>query len=731
MEVFSNDFSKSIISFFYPEGFFTYMSSNKISNCINQRPNLVQKSVATHCPYCALQCAMWINSDNEGNISIQPRSNPPQQFGLCQKGWTAGELINDPSRIKKPLMRESVKDDFQETSWEYVIDWISKKIKDLQTKHGNNSVAVFGGGGLSNEKAYSLGKFTRACLGSAMIDYNGRFCMSSAATALNRSLGLDRGMSFPLDDIAHAKTVIFFGSNPAETMPPMVSYLNKQKQSGGSLVVVDPRITPTAKLAHLHIQPRPGTDMAVILAITKLVLEDVDVFNYAKENDKLEGFDDLVNSLDCFDLILAEEISGVPVSQIKQVAKMLLEQKPAIVISGRGIEQSSKGSDSVNALINLCLVLDLIGSRYSGFGTLTGQGNGQGGREHGQKSDQLPGYCSIKDPKARSKIASIWKIEQSELPYEGLPAIQLFDALGKDKGPKALLVFGSNPVVSAPFSNKIQQNLDSLDLLVVADFFLSETAKQAHVVLPVAQWAEESGTMTNLEGRVLLRQKAFDPPTDVKDELWVISRLAKALNPNLVFPEEASEVFEELKLATQDTKADYSGISYKDLEQGKERMWPSSSRNKILSTPRPFEDKFSHEQKAKLIPVFYVSSKEIIDKDYPLYLTTGRILNHYQSGTQTSKIAKLVAASPQCFVEIHSDLGREMGIQNGDLIRIQTRRDIAIANAKLTNNIRYDTIFMPFHWSGIKRANLLTSQVLDPLSFMPEFKLSAARIEKV
>ncbi|MEV3979025.1 molybdopterin oxidoreductase family protein [Nonomuraea sp. NPDC049758] len=665
----------------------------------------------THCPYCALQCGMEIGPA----LEITPRTDVPANApgALCQKGWTAAELLTNGERLTTPLLHG------EPVEWETALDHVAARLRAIRAEHGPDAVAVFGGGGLTNEKAYQLGKFARVALGTSQIDYNGRFCMSSAAAASLRAFGMDRGLPFPVTDLADADVVLLAGANVAETMPPFVRHL-----SGPRLIVVDPRRTPTARLAWLHLQPTPGTDLALALGLLHLAIAD-DLVDADYVAARTTGFDDVRTSLAAWWPERVERVTGVPVHRMRQAVRALAAAGNAYVLTGRGAEQHAKGTDTVTAFINLALALGLPGRYGSGYGCLTGQGNGQGGREHGQKADQLPGYRRIDDPAARAHVARVWGVRAEDLPGPGRTAYELLDALGTPRGPRALLLFGSNPVVSAPASGHVGGRIAGLDLLVVADVVRSETAAMADVVLPVTQWAEESGTMTNLEGRVLLRRRAVAPPEGVRSDLDVIAGLAARLGHR--FDTEPAAVFDELRRAAAGGVADYSGISYERIAAETGVFWPCPSQDHP-GTPRPFLDRFAHpDGRARFVPVEHRPAAEEPDADYPVYLSTGRVLSHYQSGAQTRRIASLVRAAPEPFVELHPDLAAQLGVAAGDLVRVSSRRGRSRAVARISDAIRRDTVFMPFHWEG---ANRLTNPALDPVSGMPEFKVCAVRVER-
>jgi assimilatory nitrate reductase catalytic subunit len=401
----------------------------------------------------------------------------------------------------------------------------------------------------------------------------------------------------------------------------------------------------------------------------------------------------------------------------------------AMILTARGTEQHSKGTDTVGAWINLALALGLPGRPGSGYGALTGQGNGQGGREHGQKSDQLPGYRRLDDPEARAHIAAVWGVAPEELPGPGPSAVELLERCGRPgaDGISALLVMGSNPVVSSPDATRVEERLRSLGFLAVCDLVMSETALLADVVLPSAQWAEETGTVTNLEGRVLLRPAATEPPPRVRTDLEILSGIAERLGAKLSADPE--EVFAELGRASSGGAADYSAITHGRLAAGEELYWPCGE-DAPQGTPRLFAERFATpDGRARFAAVDYRPAAEEPDAEYPYRLTTGRVLAQYQSGAQTRRVGQLNQAAPGPFVELNPDLARALGVAEGTPVTVVSRRGAATAPARLSAGIRPDTVFMPFHWPGEGRANSVTNPALDPASRMPEFKTCAVRLE--
>jgi assimilatory nitrate reductase catalytic subunit len=687
------------------------------------------ETTKTHCPYCAFQCGMTITTHqaDERTLSVEADPDFPVNRGqMCIKGFTSTALLEHPARLRSPKLRGR-DGRLVPASWESAFDFVVERLRAIRERHGAAAVGAFGSGALTNEKAYLLGKFVRLVLRSPNVDYNGRYCMSSAAAGQNRAFGVDRGLPFPVSDIAETKTLMLWGSNCAETMPPIMQWVYAQKNAGGTSIVVDPRRTDTARAASLHLQLTPGTDLALANGLLFLALEEKLIDTSYVEN-RTEGFDDVRRSVLTSDPAHVERVTGVPIEQQLRAVRALASAESSMVLSGRGAEQQSKGTDTVLALINLMLALGKVGKPASGYGCLTGQGNGQGGREHGQKADQLPGYRLIEDPAHRAEIARVWGIDPDELPKKGKSAYELLDSLGPDGGVRALLVFGSNVAVASPHASNVVKKLAALDLLVVCDAFENETCDRAHVVLPAAQWAEEEGTMTNLEGRVLARQRVQRPPEGVKTDIEILCELARRLGHARGFEFSSSrEVFDELRRATAGAKADYSGITYERLRESGGVFWPCPAEDHP-GTPRLFAERFAHASgRARFHAVPYRPAAELPDADYPLYFTTGRYKEHYNSGAQTRHVPQLVDAKPAPRVEVHPHLAERLGVSDGQLLLVESRRGAVRFVVRVSPDIRHDTLFAPFHWGGRKAANLLTIPALDPTSRMPEFKVCAVR----
>ncbi|TFV50350.1 molybdopterin oxidoreductase family protein [Blastococcus sp. TF02A-35] len=691
------------------------------------------RTTSTHCPYCSLQCGMAVTAGDRP-ATLVPLDFPTNRGGLCSKGWSSAELLDHPERLTRPLVRAVPGDrtsPLVESTWDEALDRLVAAIRSTQAGHGRDAVGCFGGGSLTNEQAYQFGKFARVALRTSAIDYNGRFCMSSAAGAANRAFGLDRGLPFPLADIADADVVVLVGSNPADTMPPAMQWFDAGRERGAQHIVVDPRRTATARNAALHLQPLPGTDLALANGLLHIaVAEGLVDTEYVQS--RTTGFEDVRTGVAAYWPDRVERLTGVPVADQRRTVYAPARADKAMILTARGAEQHRSGTDTAQAWINLALALGLPGRRGSGWGTVTGQGNGQGGREHGQKADQLPGYRSLADPAARAHVAAVWGVDPDDLPMPGRSAFELLDALGTEGGVRTLLVLASNVAVSAPDARRVVSRLRDLDFLAVSDFFLSETAELADVVLPSAMWAEEAGTMTNLEGRVIRRRRALDPPQGVPDDLQLLAALADRLGAGATFSGDPETVFEELRRASAGGTADYSGISYRRIDEEQGVFWPCPDETHP-GTPRLFTERFATpDGRARFLRVEHVEANERPDADHPFVLTTGRVLAQYQSGTQTRRTRSLQLVAPTPRAELHPDLARRLGIEQDDVVELATRRGRARFHAQLTDTIRPDVVFVPFHWGGGASANALTDAgALDPTSKMPPFKACAVSVTRV
>lgn len=683
----------------------------------------------TQCPFCAVQCKMQIVENEEKGkktYTVLPKQNAASEGRLCIKGMNAYQHALSMERITEPLMKKN--GEFIPVSWKDAFSHIAKKINSLQQTYGKDAIGVYGGGSLTTETAYLLGKFARIALQTKYIDYNGRFCMAAAATAGHKAFGIDRGLTNPLSDIRQSECLILAGTNIAECQPTLMPYFREAKDRGAYIIVIDPRITPTTEMANLHLKVKPGMDAALANAMLKVLIEEGHIDeHFLKE--RTTGFDEVKQHVAALHLENLVEMTGVPIEAIQEAARKFGKAASGMIMTARGVEQQTDGYMAVRNFINMLLVTGKMGKPGSGYGAVTGQANGQGGREHGQKADQLPGYRSIENKADRTYIAEVWGVNEADIPGKGVSAYEMMVKV-HEKEIRGLFLMGSNPIVSNPNADFVEEGIRGLDFLVVADMFMSETALLADIVLPTAAYLENEGTFTNLEGRVLLREAARPVPIGVKQDWEVLSEIAQALGKGYYFSyKNAEEIFNELRIASRGGIADYYGITYDRLRKEEGVYWPCPSEDHP-GEKRLFADTFVHPNgKAELIPVESYYPKEKVTNLFPLTLTTGRVLEHYLTGVQTRKSSTLVARQIESFIQIHPKTAKKFRIHDDELVKVISKRGEIIVRSKVTAAIREDTVFVPMHWSGIQSVNKLLNEDLDPTCKIPGFKVCAVNIE--
>jgi assimilatory nitrate reductase catalytic subunit len=551
--------------------------------------------------------------------------------------------------------------------------------------------------------------------------------MVSAGAGNKKAFGLDRG-SNNYSDLAHAEVIMLCGTNVSETFPTLTHWIWQARDNGAKLIVVDPRLTPIARTADLHLAIRPGRDSALYGAILHQLIKH-DWLDHEFIANHASGFEEAKQAVASYDLEWAERSTGIAREKILLAAQWWGPAKTSFLLHARGIEHQSKGVENVLACINLVLATGRIGKPYCGYATITGQGNGQGGREHGHKCDQLPGNRDIENPEHRKYISDVWGIDEKDLPGKGLTAYEIIEAI--DRGEiKGLLSICFNPLVSLPNNNLVRRALDKLEYYAAIDFFLNETARHANLVLPGSLHEEEEGTVTTAEGRVVRIRKAVNPPANARSDTSILLEIARRLGAGNHFTYNSSEeIFNELRVASKGGTADYFGITYQKIEDNMGVFWPCPSEDHP-GTPRLWEDrKFkTPDGRAHFHGVPYRDPAEITDAEYPVILTTGRVVSQYLSGTQTRRIGKLVKQYPEPLLEIHPKLAAALGIRQRELVKVLTRRGEAEFPAQIVETIREDTVFVPYHWPGRKSVNQLTSGHLDPVSKIPEFKVCACKL---
>jgi assimilatory nitrate reductase catalytic subunit len=701
---------------------------------VSETQELFQQ-VDTQCPFCSVQCKIRLTRKEEaprsryGAYTVEGIPNAASEGRLCVKGMNAHQHVMSSERLLRPLVRKDGK--LVPASWDEAFARIRDQFVSVSEQYGPDAIGLYGSGSLTNEAAYLLGKFARIGIGTKYIDYNGRFCMSAAASAGNKSFGIDRGLTCTLADIPLARCIILAGTNIAECQPTLMPYFTKAKENGATIIVIDPRVTATAQIADIHLQIRPGTDAALANGLLKVVQSE-GLLNQSFIAARTNGFAELEQHIAGMDLEEIAKLTGLDAAIIREAALAFAKADTGILFTARGVEQQTDGHVAVRNYINLVLALGKIGKPGCGYGAVTGQSNGQGGREHGQKSDQLPGYRSIEDERDRAYIAGVWEVEPDVIPRKGVSAYEMME-LVEQRAIRSLFVMCSNPVVSNPNADLVERGLKGLDFLVVADLFLSETARMADVVLPVTAYLENDGTMTNLEGRVLLRESKLAAPGETRHDWSILCELAALLGKERYFSYgSAEDIFNELRIASRGGVADYFGITYERLRREGGVYWPCPSLEGHADTGLLFTESFGHaDGKAIFLPVDSKQPQELPDEQFPLTLTNGRVLSHYLTGVQTRRSPSLAARNVDNFVEMHPRTASKYRIEDGDRVEVSSRRGSFSVRCRVTSTIKEDTLFVPMHWGGMQNVNKATSPELDPNCKMPGFKTSTVSIRAI
>jgi assimilatory nitrate reductase catalytic subunit len=686
--------------------------------------------VKTHCCFCGQQCGIQLKVRDEKVVGFEPWEDFPFNQGkLCPKGVKRYLQDEHPDRLLTPLQRREGAG-FEPIGWTEALDRTVSEMQRIQSRYGPDAFAVLGGASFTNERAYLLGKFARVALKTANIDYNGRLCMVSAGAASKKILGIDRSAN-PWSDITLADVILIAGANVAECAPITTDYLWRARERGARIIVLDPRLTPLARTADLFIPVRPGGDIGVFNSMLHVMIRRGWI-DRAFIDTHTTGWDDVARTIENYPPERGAQIAGVPASLIVRAAEMWGPAQTSFLLHARGIEHHSKGVQNCMAAINLVVASGRIGREGCGYAMITGQGNGQGGREQGQKAEQLPGARDIENPEHRRYIASVWSVPEESIPHAGLSAVPLVEAIhdGKIKG---LLSFCFNPAVSLPNAGYVREALEKLEFFAVGDFFLSETARYADIVFATALMEEDEGTTTNVEGRVIHHRKAVNPPGQAREDWRVMCDLASRLGAGERFAfTSPAQIFEELRVASRGGTADYYGITWDRIDREYGVFWPCPSLDHP-GTPRLFEGgRFNHpDGRAHFQPVDWRPAAEETDLEYPIILTTGRVVSQYLSGTQTRRIGSLVAQYPQPLCEIHPKLAAELGIEDGDFVSVESRRGQVVLRAQVVRTIRPDTVFVPYHWPHDRSANNCTIRAIDPVSNIPEYKICAVRVRKV
>ena len=703
--------------------------------------SIPQKKVAqwkyTTCNYCSTGCSIEIGVD-ENNKLVTSRGHAGADVNrgkLCIKGLTEYELFESAGRGTEPLIRKQHFEPFEKTSWQHALDHTAEQIKSIQQKYGKDAFAIVSSGQLLTEEFYTLGKLARGCIGTNNYDGNTTLCMASAVSGYKRSFGSD-GPPGCYDDFEHTHCLMAFGSNLPEQHPIIYWRLKEALEKRQfPLIVVDPRVTMLAQFADIHLPITPGTDCVLINSMMHVIInEGLQNQNYIDAH--TDGFDAIKACVQDYDPKCAQHICGIDEDTIRNVARIYAKAPAAMSIWTMGINQSTHGSDGVVNINNLNLVTGNIGKPGGTSLSITGQCNAMGTREWSSCSG-LPGYRYLENESDRAEIANFWGIDKDFLPTKrGLTQTDIFPAIetGEIKG---MLIVGTNPMTSMPNTSRIRKALEKLEFLVIQDIYEDvETNQYSHVYLPASVWSEKEGCHTNTERRVNLISNIFPSFANSKPDLWIFSELAKRFDNgnDIHFPEKAEDVFNEMKQLSkgEGRTLDISGMSYEKIEKARGIQWPyREGTDGLKGEPRIYTD--GHFQttsgKANLIPINFVNNNEQPCPDFPFWLNSGRVVEHFHTRTRTGKIGNCNKFSPTPYMEMNPDAAEALGVLHQSYVRLRCRRGDAVVMVQLTHRVPANMVFIPFHYFDC--VNRLTLGLLDPHSRQPAFKQCSVSIEKI
>ena len=665
----------------------------------------------TVCPYCGVGCGITYDASSESAIGWNGPVNTRRE--ICPKGATAWEIVDHEERLTEPLVRES--GELVPTSWETALDRITSSFERIVSESGPDSVGFFASSNCTNEENYVLQKLARA-IGTNNVDNCARLCHSSTVAAMRERFGAG-AMTNTLEDLREADAYLVAGANPAEQHPIIFrSYLLPAIQNGTTLIHVDPRENDTTRKATHHLPVRPGYDIPLINAAAKVILEE-ELTDGAFLADRVTGLDAFTAFLEEVDVDENARLAGVEPATLRDAARAYADAERAAIFTGMGMSQHHCGTDNVHALLNLALLTGNVGRRGTGVNPLRGQNNVQGAGDVGALPNVLPGYRDVIDADAREDVAGVWGFEPPDRP--GLTEVEMTHEFGESI--HGAVIFGENPAVTEPNANRVRDQLDRLDCLVVLDLFLTETAERADVVLPGSAWAEKGGTVTNTDRQVMRMRPNTEPPGEARLDLAVLCDLGQRLTDVSFDDAEPASVFEEIRRVLPQ----YAGMSYEGIGTGSQR-WPFPDGVDegigVLHT-----DQFESGRKtAELRAIDHVDPVDPVS-DEELVLTTGRVIQQFNSGALTRRSGTLVRMRGDDVLQIHPDDAERRGIADESTVRVANDRGEVTVEADVTPAIRRGTVFATFHYAD-PLVNRLTGDTLDPVAKIPEYKHSAVTV---
>ena len=673
------------------------------------------EQVRTICPYCGCGCTLVLNIHDGRIVHITGEPGLGVSKGLlCVKGRFGTDFVGHEQRLTRPLIRAG--GELVPATWDEALDLVAERLTQIRDTHGPDAIAGLSSAKTTNEENYLMQKFMRAVVGTNNVDHCARLCHASTVAGLARAFG-SGAMTNSMDEFELADAIFVIGSNTTECHPIIGAAIKRAVFSGKTtLIVADPRAIELTEFAAVHMQQKGGTDVALVNAMMHVILaEGLQDNSFLAE--RTEGFEDLARTVEPYTPEMAAKITGVPAALISESARIYAKAEAASIIFSMGITQHTTGTDNVLSLANLAMLTGNIGRPGTGVNPLRGQNNVQGACDLGALPNVYPGYQKVDDPASREKFQKAWGAKLS--PNVGLTVVEMINAAA-DGQLKALYVVGENPMLSDPDLNHVEEALKNLDLLVVQDIFLSETAQLADVVLPAASFAEKDGTFTNTERRVQRVRKALDAPGQALPDWQILCDLASRMGYEMHYDHPSAIQDEIASLAPS-----YGGITYDRLQEGG-LQWPCPDREHP-GTPYLHKGKFARGL-GKFHAVEFIPPREPPDDAYPFVLSTGRVLQHFHTGTMSRRsdvLDKLVSVGT---IEIHPDDAARLGIADSETVRVASRRGQIELPARVTERVAPGTLFLAFHYREAP-ANRLTIAALDPIAKIPELKVCAVRIE--
>ena len=686
----------------------------------------VEKKVATTCPYCGVGCQIELLVQN-GKIvrSNGIEKESPNDGRLCVKGRFGYEFVHSPERLTTPLIKRNGK--FEEATWDEALNLIATKFNDIKQKHGSDALAGYASAKCTNEDNYIFQKFIRTVFGTNNIDYCTRLCHASTVTAMLKSIG-DGAGSNPIEDFETTDCLFVTGNNIIETHPITATYVKRGAANGQRIIVVDPRWTPLVRYATVWLQPKLGTDVALLNGLIHIIIKnnwiDKEFINQRVEGG-MEAFEQLKVLTQKYTPDYVESITSVPTNKLKLAASLYATSPTAMIATGMGMSQQVTGTYNVFSLINMMLITGQVGRERCGINPPRGQNNVQGATDVGCSPANYPGYIPVTNEENRRKVAAIWNVPFHELSAKpGLTTVEIMQAAheGKIKG---IYIMGENPMISDPNLNHTEEALKKMEFVVVQDIFHTETTKFADVILPASTWAEKNGTFVNSDRRVLRVRKAVECPGDAREDWRIIHEVAKRMGKPMPSYANEAEIFDELASVTPIM----AGISHKRLDK-QSIQWPCPTPNHPGTVTLYLDGFNTPNGKGKLFPVDYAQQSERVSANFPFMLNSGRLLYHYHTATMSRKTKVLRDFINDAFVLMHPEDALKNGFSNHDRVKISSQRGELETHIRISDEVLEGELFMPWHFTEAQ-VNRLTRDELDPYSRIAPFKLSAVKVEKV